>query len=65
MYACLKVLGQGQKWKGGDYVTAPGGGQKVRLLKTALEEMKKQDKIILFIERYSVFTVGAVSQCVK
>lgn len=32
-------------------MTAPGGGQKVRLLKEALEEMKDKDKIILFIDR--------------
>lgn len=48
---CSKVLGRGQKWNGGDYMTAPGGGQKVRLLKAALEEMKDEDQIILFIDR--------------
>lgn len=48
---CFKVLGRGQKWKGGDYMGAPGGGQKVRLLKEALEEKEIQDKIILFIDR--------------
>ncbi|XP_070766124.1 procollagen-lysine,2-oxoglutarate 5-dioxygenase 1 [Enoplosus armatus] len=50
----VKVLGGGQKWKGGDYMSAPGGGQKVRLLKEALEEMKNEDKIILFIDSYDV-----------
>lgn len=30
---------------------ALGGGQKVRLLKAALEEMEDQDKVILFIDR--------------
>uniref|UniRef100_A0A8C4HSS1 Procollagen-lysine,2-oxoglutarate 5-dioxygenase 1 n=1 Tax=Dicentrarchus labrax TaxID=13489 RepID=A0A8C4HSS1_DICLA len=53
------VLGRGQKWNGGDYMSAPGGGQKVRLLKAALEKMKTQDKIILFIDSYDViFTSG-------
>lgn len=47
----LQVIGQGEKWEGGDYMGAPGGGQKVRLLKAALEEVKDQDKIILFIDR--------------
>lgn len=51
MFVCFKVLGRGQKWKGGDYMSAPGGGQKVRFLKAALEEMKNEDKIILFIDR--------------
>lgn len=36
---------------GGDYMGAPGGGQKVRVLKAALEEMTDQDKVILFIDR--------------
>ena len=47
----LKVLGRGQKWRGGDYMSAPGGGQKVRLLKEALEKMEDENKIILFIDR--------------
>lgn len=46
-----QVLGLGEKWDGGNYMGAPGGGQKVRLLKSALEEMKNQDKIILFTDR--------------
>lgn len=47
----LKVIGRDEKWNGGDYMSAPGGGQKVRLLKTALQEMTEEDKIILFIDR--------------
>lgn len=47
----LKVVGRDEKWIGGNYMGAPGGGQKVRLLKSALEEMKNQDKIILFTDR--------------
>lgn len=50
-FVFLKVLGRGEKWRGGDYMSAPGGGQKVRLLKAALEDMKDEDKIILFIDR--------------
>lgn len=33
-------------------MSAPGGGQKVRLLKSALENIKEEDKIILFVDRY-------------
>lgn len=51
----LKVLGRGQKWKGGDYMSAPGGGHKVRLLQEALKVMKDEDQIILFIDRWVVF----------
>ena len=48
------MLGHGEKWQGGDYM-APGGGQRIRLLKEALEEMKEeQEKTILFIDRYSM-----------
>lgn len=47
----LKVLGRGERWRGGDYMSVPGGGQKVRLLKSAIEEVKEEDKIILFIDR--------------
>ncbi|XP_072223349.1 procollagen-lysine,2-oxoglutarate 5-dioxygenase 1 isoform X2 [Leuresthes tenuis] len=50
----VKVLGRGQKWKGGDYLSAPGGGQKVRLLKEALQKMNSEDQIILFIDSYDV-----------
>ncbi|XP_037552800.1 procollagen-lysine,2-oxoglutarate 5-dioxygenase 2, partial [Nematolebias whitei] len=46
----VKVLGQGEPWSGGDYVSAPGGGQKVRLLKAALQELGSQDQIVLFVD---------------
>lgn len=61
----VKVLGQGQKWKGGDYMTAPGGGQKVRFLKAALEEMKNEDKIILFIDSYDVVFTSSPKEMLK
>ncbi|MEQ2236966.1 Procollagen-lysine,2-oxoglutarate 5-dioxygenase 1, partial [Ilyodon furcidens] len=50
----VKVLGRGEEWRGGDYMSAPGGGQKVRLLKAALLEIKSEDQIILFIDSYDV-----------
>lgn len=49
--AVFKVLGRDEKWNGGSYLGAPGGGQKVRLLKSALEEMENQDRIVLFTDR--------------
>uniref|UniRef100_A0A3B4Y137 Procollagen-lysine,2-oxoglutarate 5-dioxygenase 1 n=1 Tax=Seriola lalandi dorsalis TaxID=1841481 RepID=A0A3B4Y137_SERLL len=59
------VLGRGQKWKGGDYMSAPGGGQKVRLLKGALDEMKDNDKIILFIDSYDVVFASGPKELLK
>lgn len=38
-------------------MSAPGGGQKVRLLKSALENIKEEDKIILFVDRYLLVQV--------
>ncbi|XP_078026466.1 procollagen-lysine,2-oxoglutarate 5-dioxygenase 1 isoform X2 [Epinephelus lanceolatus] len=61
----VKVLGQGQKWNGGDYMSAPGGGQKVQLLKVALEKMKTEDKIILFIDSYDVVFASGPKELLK
>ncbi|XP_040918262.1 procollagen-lysine,2-oxoglutarate 5-dioxygenase 1 isoform X1 [Toxotes jaculatrix] len=61
----VKVLGRGEKWRGGDYMSAPGGGQKVRLLKGALEEMKDEDKIILFIDSYDVVFASGPKELLK
>ncbi|XP_047465808.1 procollagen-lysine,2-oxoglutarate 5-dioxygenase 1 isoform X2 [Mugil cephalus] len=61
----VKVLGRDQKWNGGDYMSAPGGGQKVRLLKTALEEMKNDDQIILFIDSYDVVFASGPKELLK
>uniref|UniRef100_A0A8C1UYI2 Procollagen-lysine,2-oxoglutarate 5-dioxygenase 1 n=1 Tax=Cyprinus carpio TaxID=7962 RepID=A0A8C1UYI2_CYPCA len=44
----IRVLGKGETWKGGDYMSPPGGGQKVRLLKSALEDIQEENKVILF-----------------
>jgi len=52
----VKVLGLGQEWNGGDVRTSPGGGQKVNLVKTEMEQYKDEtDKIVMFTDR-SVFT---------
>lgn len=54
----VKVLGRGQTWSGGD-LTAPGGGQKVRLLKEFVEEASGDDQVILFTDSYdAVFASG-------
>ena len=42
----------GRKWEGGDVARYAGGGQKVRLLKQALEPLKDKDKlIVMFVDR--------------
>lgn len=38
-------------------MSVPGGGQKVRLLKSALDSIKEEDKIILFVDRYLLLQV--------
>uniref|UniRef100_A0A7N6ATX7 Procollagen-lysine,2-oxoglutarate 5-dioxygenase 1 n=1 Tax=Anabas testudineus TaxID=64144 RepID=A0A7N6ATX7_ANATE len=59
------VLGRGEKWQGGDYMSAPGGGQKVRLLKAALDKMKDEDRIILFIDSYDVVFASGPKELLK
>ncbi|KAL7827493.1 hypothetical protein SRHO_G00332110 [Serrasalmus rhombeus] len=61
----VKVLGRGEKWNGGDYMSAPGGGQKVRLLKSALADIKEEDKIILFIDSYDVIFSSGPKELLK
>ncbi|KAM4610181.1 procollagen-lysine,2-oxoglutarate 5-dioxygenase 1 isoform 2-T2 [Polymixia lowei] len=61
----VKVLGRGEEWRGGDYMSAPGGGQKVRLLKAALEEMKDEKKVILFIDSYDVVFASGPKELLK
>ncbi|XP_042265132.1 procollagen-lysine,2-oxoglutarate 5-dioxygenase 1 isoform X1 [Thunnus maccoyii] len=61
----VKVLGRGQKWRGGDYMSAPGGGQKVRLLKEALEKMEDENKIILFIDSFDMVFASGPKELLK
>ncbi|XP_069474352.1 procollagen-lysine,2-oxoglutarate 5-dioxygenase 2 isoform X2 [Ambystoma mexicanum] len=55
----VKVLGQGEEWKGGEAVNSIGGGQKVRLLKEALESYAEHDDpVVLFTDSYDVIFAG-------
>lgn len=48
-----QVLGMGEAWKGGDVGRSIGGGQKVRLLKEAMEGLADQeDLVVLSVDRY-------------
>lgn len=43
----------GEAWKGGDVGRSIGGGQKVRLLKEAMEDLADQkDLVVLSVDRY-------------
>lgn len=48
----LRVLGKGEPWRGGDIKRWAGGGQKVNLLKQAVDKLDADDnKIVLFTDR--------------
>ena len=42
----------GDAWEGGDMAMGTGGGQKVMLLRRAMEELKdEKDLIVMFVDR--------------
>lgn len=52
LFELTQVLGMGEEWKGGDVGRSIGGGQKVRLLKEAMESLADQeDIVVLFVDR--------------
>ncbi|XP_043103743.1 procollagen-lysine,2-oxoglutarate 5-dioxygenase 1 [Puntigrus tetrazona] len=61
----VEVLGRGETWKGGDYMSSPGGGQKVRLLKSALEDIQEENKVILFVDSYDVIFSSGPKELLK
>ncbi|KAM5163708.1 procollagen-lysine,2-oxoglutarate 5-dioxygenase 2 isoform 2-T2 [Mantella aurantiaca] len=62
----VKVLGTGLDWKGGDVTNSIGGGQKVRLLKEALESLNEQeDLVVLFTDSYDVIFSGGPEELLK
>ncbi|CAL8319754.1 unnamed protein product [Boreogadus saida] len=54
----VKVLGLGSDWRGGDVGTSIGGGQKVRLLKEALEVLDLKDMVVLVVDSYDLIFSG-------
>ncbi|KAM6434446.1 procollagen-lysine,2-oxoglutarate 5-dioxygenase 1 [Liasis olivaceus] len=61
----LKVLGLGEEWNDRDDKRA-GGGQKIRLLKSALEAYAdKEDLVILFTESYDVIFASGPGEVLK
>uniref|UniRef100_A0A8C3JQ72 Procollagen-lysine,2-oxoglutarate 5-dioxygenase 1 n=1 Tax=Calidris pygmaea TaxID=425635 RepID=A0A8C3JQ72_9CHAR len=62
----VQVLGLDEAWQGGDDKKPAGGGQKVRLLKSALKQYAdKEDLIILFIESYDVLFASGPTELLK
>uniref|UniRef100_A0A8C0EB18 Procollagen-lysine,2-oxoglutarate 5-dioxygenase 1 n=1 Tax=Bubo bubo TaxID=30461 RepID=A0A8C0EB18_BUBBB len=62
----VQVLGLDEEWKGGDDKKPAGGGQKVRLLKSALKQYAdKEDLIILFVESYDVLFASGPTELLK
>uniref|UniRef100_H3A9R4 Procollagen-lysine,2-oxoglutarate 5-dioxygenase 1 n=1 Tax=Latimeria chalumnae TaxID=7897 RepID=H3A9R4_LATCH len=62
----IQVLGKGEDWQYGHGMNAFGGGQKIRLLKSALEEYAdKEDSVILFTESYDVIFASSPMELLK
>ncbi|KAM4718872.1 procollagen-lysine,2-oxoglutarate 5-dioxygenase 2 isoform 2-T2 [Anableps anableps] len=62
----VKVLGMGETWKGGDVGRSIGGGQKVRLLKEAMENLADQeDLVILFVDSYDLIFAGGPEEILR
>ncbi|XP_061095193.1 procollagen-lysine,2-oxoglutarate 5-dioxygenase 2 isoform X2 [Conger conger] len=62
----VKVLGMGEEWTGGDVGRSIGGGQKVRLLKEAMESLADQeDLIVLSVDSYDVIFAGGPEELLK
>uniref|UniRef100_A0A7M4F8Y5 Procollagen-lysine,2-oxoglutarate 5-dioxygenase 1 n=1 Tax=Crocodylus porosus TaxID=8502 RepID=A0A7M4F8Y5_CROPO len=62
----IQVLGLDEEWHGEDDKAAAGGGQKVRLLKSALKQhADKEDLIILFTESYDVLFASGPAELLK
>ncbi|KAJ7324812.1 hypothetical protein JRQ81_017832 [Phrynocephalus forsythii] len=62
----VKVLGQGEEWKGGEGLNSIGGGQKVRLLKSALEAYtNREDLVVLYVDSYDVIFAGGPEELLK
>jgi len=62
----LTVLGRGRQWTGGDVVRFPGGGQKVNLLRDAVQKMKNaEDWLVMFVDSYDVVLTAGPEDVVR
>uniref|UniRef100_A0A7N6AFG3 procollagen-lysine 5-dioxygenase n=1 Tax=Anabas testudineus TaxID=64144 RepID=A0A7N6AFG3_ANATE len=62
----VKVLGMGEGWKGGDVGRSIGGGQKIRLLKEAMEALADQeDLVVLSVDSYDLIFAGGPEEILR
>ncbi|XP_062335018.1 procollagen-lysine,2-oxoglutarate 5-dioxygenase 2 isoform X2 [Osmerus eperlanus] len=62
----VKVLGMGEPWKGGDVGRSIGGGQKVRLLKKAMEALADQENlVVLSVDSYDLIFAGGPDEILR
>uniref|UniRef100_A0A8C7KR50 procollagen-lysine 5-dioxygenase n=1 Tax=Oncorhynchus kisutch TaxID=8019 RepID=A0A8C7KR50_ONCKI len=62
----VKVLGMGEEWRGGDVGRSIGGGQKVRLLKEAMEGLRDQeDLVVLSVDSYDLIFAGGPEEILR
>uniref|UniRef100_A0A8D2LKA9 procollagen-lysine 5-dioxygenase n=1 Tax=Varanus komodoensis TaxID=61221 RepID=A0A8D2LKA9_VARKO len=62
----VKVLGQGEEWKSSETVNSIGGGQKVRLLKSALEMYADREKlVVMYLDCYDVIFAGGPEELLR
>uniref|UniRef100_A0AAQ5Y724 procollagen-lysine 5-dioxygenase n=1 Tax=Amphiprion ocellaris TaxID=80972 RepID=A0AAQ5Y724_AMPOC len=62
----VKVLGMGEAWKGGDVGRSIGGGQKVKLLKKAMEDLADQeDLVVLSVDSYDLIFAGGPEEILR
>lgn len=62
----VKVLGMGEAWKGGDVGRSIGGGQKVRLLKEAMDALEVQeDLVVLSVDSYDLIFAGGPEELLR
>jgi len=62
----VTVLGRGREWKGGDVMRYPGGGQKVNLLRDAIQKIKNdEDWLVMFVDSYDVVLTAGPEDIVK
>ena len=59
-----KIIGFGEKWKGGNMIDGPGGGQKIIFLTNILKELD-DDHLILVTDSYDVIMTANSAEIVK